>query len=155
MKDLEERVADSKMLDLVRSYLKAGIMDGLTTWTPEQGSPQGAVISPLLANIYLHPVDIAMTEAGHEMVRYADDIVVLCRNEAEAEAALKRLQDLTRSRGLTLHPTKTRIVDANRHARRLRIPRIPIRRRQPVAAQEKPRKAQGSDPTANQAQQRP
>jgi len=113
MKDLEERIADSRILDLVRSYLKAGIMDGLTTWTPDEGSPQGAVISPLLANIYLHPVDIAMMAAGYEMVRYADDIVVLCRSEAEAEGALKRLQDLTRARGLTLHPTKTRIVDAN------------------------------------------
>jgi len=70
------------------------------------------VISPLLANIYLHPVDEALSAAGYELVRYADDLVILCRSKEEAEAALRLLADQLAARGLTLHPEKTRIVDA-------------------------------------------
>jgi RNA-directed DNA polymerase len=112
MAEVEREVADGHVLSLVRAYLKAGIMEGTQSWTPDKGTPQGAVISPLLANIYLHPVDVAMTEAGYEMVRYADDVVVLCRTEAEANAALERLRELMTARGLSLHPEKTRVVDA-------------------------------------------
>lgn len=112
MQDIEHEVADGRVLALVRGYLHAGVLDGTETRTPEQGTPQGAVISPLLANIYLHPVDVAMSDAGYAMVRYADDVVVLCRSEAEAHAALAVLRGLIEGRGLTLHPTKTRIVDA-------------------------------------------
>ncbi len=71
-----------------------------------------AVISPLLSNIYLDPLDQAMAAAGIEMVRYADDFVILCRTEAEAQAALGRVQAWTAQTGLRLHPNKTRIVDA-------------------------------------------
>ena len=110
--EVEKEVADGQVLSLVRAYLEAGILEGTQSWTPDKGTPQGAVISPLLANIYLHPVDVAMTEAGHEMVRYADDVVVLCRTEAEATAALERLRGLMTARGLSLHPEKTRVVDA-------------------------------------------
>jgi RNA-directed DNA polymerase len=112
LEEVGTEVADGKVLNLLRLYLEQGVMDGLSTWTPEEGTPQGAIISPLLANIYLHPVDEAMSSKGQEMVRYADDVIVLCRTEAEAEAALERLRELVESRGLTLHPTKTRIVDA-------------------------------------------
>ena len=87
-------------------------MDGLAQWTPEGGTPQGAVISPLLANVYLHPVDVRMATAGYEMVRYADDLVILCRSETEARQALADLEGMLTQRGLTLHPTKTRVVDA-------------------------------------------
>ena len=80
--------------------------------TPTAGTPQGAVISPLLANIYLHPLDLEMEEAGHRMVRYADDFVILCRTAEEAEAALRRVTAWTAANGLTLHPDKTRIGDA-------------------------------------------
>jgi RNA-directed DNA polymerase len=112
MAEVEKEVADGCVLTLLRSYLKAEILDGLDAWTPEGGTPQGAVISPLLANVYLHPVDVAMAGAGYEMVRYADDFVVLCRSEAEAKAALDAVRRLIEERGLTLHPEKTRIVDA-------------------------------------------
>jgi RNA-directed DNA polymerase len=112
MEEIEKEVSDGKVLGLTRAYLKQGILEDFATWTPGEGTPQGAVISPLLANIYLHPVDIEMMKAGLEMVRYADDLVVLCRSEAEAQEALKLLRWILAERGLNLHPTKTRIVNA-------------------------------------------
>jgi len=81
-------------------------------WTPEQGTPQGAVISPLLSNIYLDPLDHLMADRGFEMVRYADDFVILCRSPKDAAAALAVVQEWTRQAGLTLHPDKTKLVDA-------------------------------------------
>ena len=90
MAEVKGRVADGRVLELIEAYLTQGVMDGLEQWTPEAGTPQGAVISPLLANIYLHPLDQAMAAAGYEMVRYADDFVILCRSEAEAQQALAR-----------------------------------------------------------------
>jgi len=104
-------IADGRVLGLIEGFLKQGILEGIALWTPEKGSPQGAVISPLLANLYLHPVDMAMAAAGHEMIRYADDFVILCRSREEAEKALALVQRLTLERGLTLHPDKTRVVD--------------------------------------------
>ncbi len=108
---LRERIADGRVLALIASFLKAGIMDGLTEWEPETGAPQGAVLSPLLSNIYLDPLDHQMVSQGHEMVRYADDFVILCRSQAEAEQALAFVRQWCEAEGLTLHPTKTRIVD--------------------------------------------
>lgn len=104
-------IADGRVLALIESFLKQDILEGLTLWTPEKGSPQGAVISPLLANLYLHSVDVAMAAAGFEMIRYADDLVVMCRTEESAHKALALVQDLATARGLTLHPEKTRLVD--------------------------------------------
>ena len=109
--DIEDSIADGRVLELLEGFLKQDILEGLAVWTPEQGSPQGAVISPLLANLYLHPVDVAMAEAGLEMIRYADDLVVLCRSEAEAQRAMDLLDRLVRGRSLSLHPEKTRLVD--------------------------------------------
>lgn len=109
---ISEKVSDGRVLNLLEAYLKAGIMDGLNEWTPEQGTPQGAVISPLLSNVYLHPLDQHMAERGFEMVRYADDFVILCRSPEEAARALEVVQQWTAEAGLQLHPTKTRIVDA-------------------------------------------
>jgi RNA-directed DNA polymerase len=111
MTRLEERVSDGRVLSLIRSYLKAGIMDGLTAWTPEAGAPQGAVLSPLLSNIYLNPLDHLVAQAGFEMVRYADDFVILCRTAEEAQRALELVRQWTSENGLVLHPTKTKIVD--------------------------------------------
>jgi len=108
---IREKVADGRVLALLEAFLQAGVMDGLDRWTPEQGSPQGAVISPLLSNIYLDPLDHAMAQQGFAMVRYADDFVVLCGSAAEAERALRMIQEWTAAAGLTLHPQKTRIVD--------------------------------------------
>ena len=74
-----EKVSDSRLLRLLRMFLDQGVLDGLAEWTPETGTPQGAVISPLLANIYLNPLDHLLAGAGFAMVRYADDFVILCR----------------------------------------------------------------------------
>lgn len=107
-----EKVADSRVLELVGAMLQQEVMEGLAHWTPEAGTPQGAVISPLLSNIYLDPLDHEMAGSGYEMVRYADDFVILCGSEAEARAALAKVQQWTGVAGLRLHPEKTRIVDA-------------------------------------------
>lgn len=111
MEDIGRYIADGRVLGLIEGFLKQDILENMVHWTPEKGSPQGAVISPLLANLYLHPVDTAMAEAGHEMIRYADDFVILCRSREEAEKALGIVQRMTLERGLTLHPVKTRVVD--------------------------------------------
>lgn len=110
--ELRKRISDGRVLGLIEAYLKARVMDGMQDWQPEMGSPQGASISPLLSNVYLNPVDHQMAEAGFEMVRYADDFVILCRSKEEAERALAWVTALVESRGLQMHPDKTRIVDA-------------------------------------------
>jgi RNA-directed DNA polymerase len=112
MDRVQKKVADGRVLELLEAFLTQKVMETVEGWTPEEGTPQGAVISPLLSNIYLDPLDQHMARQGFEMVRYADDFVILCRSEAEARAALAEVQAWTTSAGLTLHPTKTRIVDA-------------------------------------------
>ena len=92
---------------------KETVLDGLAKWTPEAGTPQGAVIIPLLANLYLHSVDQAMEAAGLIMIRYADDFVIMCKDEAEANRALHKVSQLITERGLVLHPEKTRVVNTN------------------------------------------
>jgi len=106
-----QKVADSRIMALIASFLEQGVRDGEQEWTPEQGTPQGAVVSPLLSNIFLDPLDHLMAERGFEMVRYADDFVVMCRSQEDVAAALAVVQQWTASAGLTLHPTKTRLVD--------------------------------------------
>lgn len=110
MNEVAKRIADGRVLELIEAYLHQGILEEMKLWMPEQGTPQGAVISPLLANVYLHPVDLAMRRAGFVLVRYADDMVVLCQTREEAEAALVKLAELVQTRGLQLHPDKTRIA---------------------------------------------
>lgn len=105
------KVSDGRVLALLDAFLSQEIFDGLTHWTPEEGTPQGAVMSPLLSNIYLDPLDHVMAAAGFEMVRYADDFVVLCRTTEEAHRALAMLHRWTETAGLRLHPSKTRLVD--------------------------------------------
>jgi RNA-directed DNA polymerase len=112
MERVAQKISDGRILTLIESFLRQDVMKGLERWTPTAGTPQGAVISPLLANIYLHPLDLLMEEAGHRMVRYADDFVILCRTAEEAAAALGRVTAWTTAHGLTLHPDKTRIGDA-------------------------------------------
>jgi RNA-directed DNA polymerase len=108
---VRERIADARLLRLIESFLKAGIFDGTEETEPEAGAPQGAVLSPLLSNVYLNPLDHLMAKQGMEMVRYADDMVILCRSQAEAEQALQQVRQWCEAEGLTLHPTKTKIVD--------------------------------------------
>jgi len=114
MRRVGERIADGRVLALIESFLKADIMDGLRDWTPEAGAPQGAVLSPLLSNIYLNPLDHLLASRGWKMVRYADDFVIMCRSAEEAHEVLQVVQQWTIENGLTLHPTKTRIVDARK-----------------------------------------
>ena len=88
-------------------------METTRNWAPETGTPQGAVISPLLSNIYLDPLDQLMAQQGFEMTRYADDFIVQCRSEREAQLVLELIQEWVDGAGLTLHPEKTRLVDAS------------------------------------------
>ena len=110
---VKARVADGPVLALVEGFLRAGVLEETTGWQPtERGTPQGGVISPLLANLYLDPFDHQMARAGWELVRYADDFVILCRSEAEAQTALRQVREWVQEAGLRLHPEKTRIVNA-------------------------------------------
>lgn len=111
---VEEQVSDGAVLELIQRFLKQGVMESGKGWSPtEQGTPQGGVLSPLLANIYLSPLDHQMAGQGWQMVRYADDFIILCESEAQAQAALQAIRQWVEPAGLTLHPTKTRIVDAS------------------------------------------
>jgi RNA-directed DNA polymerase len=104
-------ISDGRLLALIESFLRQDILKEMDRWRPTTGTPQGAVISPLLANIYLHPLDVLMEESGYRMVRYADDFVILCRTDEEAQAALRQVEAWVSANGLTLHPDKTRIGD--------------------------------------------
>lgn len=106
------KVTDRRVLALVEAFLGQKVLEAAREWTPEQGTPQGAVISPLLSNIYLDPLDHLMAGNGFEMVRYADDFVVLCRSPEEAAEGLALVRNWTAQAGLALHPGKTRLVDA-------------------------------------------
>jgi len=108
---VSERLSDGRVLDLLRGWLGQDILRGLERWTPTAGTPQGAVISPLLANIYLDPLDELMAARGCRMVRYADDFVVLCPSREAAEAALAEIREWVAENGLRLHPDKTHVGD--------------------------------------------
>jgi len=113
MEVLSEHLSDGKVLELIEKFLKKGVMERGKGWQPtETGTPQGAVISPLLANIYLNGLDHLMVRQGREMIRYADDFVILCTSQKQAEEALAEVRKWMDQAGLTLHPTKTRIVNA-------------------------------------------
>jgi RNA-directed DNA polymerase len=111
MARVEQRISDSAMLKLIRGFLDQGVMEDGKYWEPEAGTPQGGVISPLLANLYLDPLDTLMEEAGVSMIRYADDFVLMCRNRDEADKALATVRAWCEAEGLTLHPDKTKLVD--------------------------------------------
>jgi hypothetical protein len=105
------RVADGNILRLIREFLSAGVMEGLEFRPTTSGTPQGGVISPLLANIVLDLLDQRLTQSGFRFVRYADDFVVLCRSHALAKQALAFVDTTLRSElGLSLSPTKTKVV---------------------------------------------
>jgi RNA-directed DNA polymerase len=111
MQRLAQRISDGQILALLEQWLESGVLGALREWTPMRGTPQGAVISPLLANAYLHELDQQMEECGYRMVRYADDFVILCETQAQAQAALVQVQAWMHAQGLQLHPQKTRIGD--------------------------------------------
>ena len=111
MARVEEQIADGRVLTLLRQFLVQGVMEQGQYTESVAGTPQGGVISPLLANVYLNPLDHLLIAQGYAAVRYADDMVILCRTRAEAEAALEQLGQWLTVAGLELHPEKTRIVD--------------------------------------------
>jgi len=108
---IEERISDGRLLELLAGWLRQDIVKGLERWTPTGGTPQGAVISPLLANLYLHPLDELMSRLGYRMVRYADDFVILCQSAEQAHTALEEVKAWVEANGLTLHPDKTHTGD--------------------------------------------
>lgn len=105
------KIVDGQLRALVNAFLEQQVLSDLGTTEPEAGTPQGAVISPLLSNIYLDPLDHLIAECKWEMVRYADDFVILCRSYSEAKQAHARVQEWTEQRGLKLHSEKTRVVN--------------------------------------------
>jgi RNA-directed DNA polymerase len=109
-------ISDSRVLGLIDGFLRQEIMSGMARWQPTTGTPQGAVLSPLLANLYLHPLDVLMEQGGWQMVRYADDFVILCASEEQAAAALGEITAWMTANGLTLHPDKTRTTDSRQPA---------------------------------------
>ena len=111
MQRVEERISDGPVLELIANFLTQDIMHEGQSWTPVGGTPQGAVISPLLANLYLHPLDVLMEADGYRMVRYADDFVILCGSREEATQALEKVRSWVGENGLTLHPDKTHVGD--------------------------------------------
>lgn len=110
MAHVEMRVSDGTLLTLLRQYLEQAVVEGTKTWTPTQGTPQGAVLSPLLANLYLHPMDEVLGDR-YRLVRYADDFVILCQSQDEADTALSELRAWVAENGLILHPEKTHVGD--------------------------------------------
>jgi RNA-directed DNA polymerase len=106
---VERRISDGRVIKVLEMWLKQEIMDECKKWVPTAGSPQGAVISPLLSNIYLHDLDVAITSAGYKMIRYADDFVILAQSQNEAEEALGLVQAWVAEHELILHPEKTHL----------------------------------------------
>jgi RNA-directed DNA polymerase len=109
---VQAKVSDGRVLKLREAFLRQGVLEEMNLWTPEAGTPQGAVVSPLLSNLYLDALDHERATQSIEMVRYADDFVVLCGRQGEAQQALAEVQQWTVQAGRTLHPDKTRMVDA-------------------------------------------
>ncbi|MGH7926919.1 MAG: group II intron reverse transcriptase/maturase, partial [Candidatus Binatia bacterium] len=108
---VKEQVSDGRVLELIEGFLHQDIIKEMERWTPSGGTPQGAVVSPLLANIYLHALDFQMKQKGYRMVRYADDFVVLCRSAEQAQAALAEVQAWVQANGLSLNAEKTHVGD--------------------------------------------
>ncbi len=108
---LAAHISDSRLLALLDGWIEQDVVQELKRWTPTSGTPQGAVISPLLANLYLHDLDVKLAGLGLSMVRYADDFVILCRSAAEAVHALDVVSAWVAAEGLQLHPDKTHVGD--------------------------------------------
>ncbi len=108
---LQTKITDSKLLQVIEGFMKVGIIEEMKEWKPTKGTPQGGVLSPLLANIYLHSLDELMEKRGFKMIRYADDFVILGWSEEEVREAKRLIEDWMAVNGLSLHPEKTRICN--------------------------------------------
>ena len=113
MELVSERVSDGEVLRLLQLWLDAEIVTEVESWNPIKGTPQGAVISPLLANIYLSGLDAHMTELGYRMVRYADDFVILCSSKTEAEAAYEEVLSWLAKANLEANTEKSHVTDCS------------------------------------------
>lgn len=149
---VRKHVQDGRVLGLIEAFLQASILHGMESWRPDKGAPQGAVLSPLLSNLYLNDLDHLMAGRGCEMTRYADDMVIQCRTPQEAEEALALVRAWVEPHGLTLHPTKTKIVDVEEDGfdflgyhfqKHWRIPREKSRNRFRDAIREKTKRGNG------------
>lgn len=109
MEKIEIYISDGKLLKLIQQWLKQDITEECKTWTPSQGTPQGAVLSPLLANLYLHDLDTLIAQNNGKMIRYADDFVIMTRSQEEALNMLALVQEWVNRNGLTIHPEKTHV----------------------------------------------
>ena len=145
-------ISDGRVLSLIEGFLQQDIMTDMARWQPTTGTPQGAVMSPLLANLYLHPLDLLMEQSGWRMVRYADDFVILCRTEAEARTRCARLRRGWQSQ----RPDAASGQDAGWRQPTIgagvRVPRLPVRGGPAARAQEEPEGAQGQGEGANDPQ---
>ncbi len=113
MEQIGLKLSDGRVLELIEACLAQGVLEEVREELPGEGTPQGSTVSPLLANIYLNPFDHIMEAKGYEMIRYADDAVVMCRNEEEAQNALREIKQWMETAGLQLHEQKTRIAKAD------------------------------------------
>lgn len=109
MDKVKRRISDGRINNLIEMWLKQSVMEECKEWNPTQGTPQGGVISPLLANIYLHDLDVSLMDAKYKMIRYADDFVIMTKSKEQAENALRVVSEWMTQHGLTLHPEKTQI----------------------------------------------
>lgn len=135
MELVKERISDRRVLKLIRQWLEAGVMEDGTVRETLAGTPQGGVISPLLANIYLNKLDrirAARCSSLGVLVRYADDFVVMCRTESAAKEALRRIGLVMNRLGLKLHPEKTRMVDLRRGKESFVFPGCTIRKKRSI-----------------------
>lgn len=140
LKLIENKISDSKIIELVRKFLKQGIMEEMNYTDNEQGTPQGGIISPLLANIYLDKLDKTMESKGCRIIRYADDFVILCKSAEEAQCALSSIEQWMNEAELALNEEKTKIIDMSKENAsfdflgytflntRMKIRRIPCRK---------------------------
>jgi RNA-directed DNA polymerase len=111
MELVKRKISDGRVLTLIEHFLNQDIMEGLKRWKPTTGTPQGAVLSPLLANVYLDPLDHLIDGMGMKMIRYADDFVILSRSREDAAQAMRTVHEWAQTSELTTHPEKTKNID--------------------------------------------